>query len=157
MDAETHRIQMAREPRPAGVVAADLAGDEANFPPKLHQQAFDLARSNGLNITIHAGETGIAENVEDSIALLYAQRIGHGTASWKNPDLMSLLKERQITLEMCPTSNVQTRAVRSLAQHPIDRYLKHDLPITVNTDGRTTSPTTLTREYARLVQQFGWG
>jgi len=58
---------------------------------------------------------------------------------------------------MCPTSNVQTRAVSSLAEHPIDRYLKQDLPVTVNTDGRTTSNTTLTREYLKLIPQFGWG
>lgn len=134
-----------------GVSAADLAGDEAHFPPALHQKAFDLARSNGLNITIHAGETGIAENVEDSISLLYAQRIGHGTASWKKPELMSVLKERQITLEMCPTSNLHTKSITALSLHPAKNYLDQGLAVTLNTDNRTVSNITSTEEFERTT------
>lgn len=134
-----------------GVVAADLAGDEANFPPSLHRQAFELARSHGMNITVHAGETGIADNVEKSISLLYAQRIGHGTASRKDPALMSLLKERQITLEMCPTSNLHTKSVPSLALHPTKEYLDYGLAVTLNTDNRTVSDITSTEEFHRVT------
>lgn len=134
-----------------GVVAADLAGDEANFPPALHQKAFDLARSHDMNITIHAGETGIAENVERSISLLYAQRIGHGTASRKDTELMSLLKERQITLEMCPTSNLHTKSVPSLSLHPAKEYLDYGLAVTLNTDNRTVSDITSTEEFHRVT------
>ncbi len=134
-----------------GVVAADLAGDEANFPPALHQRAFDLARSHDMNITIHAGETGIAENIEKSISLLYAQRIGHGTASRKNPELMCLLKERQITLEMCPTSNLHTKSVPSLNLHPAKEYLDFGLAVTLNTDNRTVSDITSTEEFRRAA------
>lgn len=134
-----------------GVVAADLAGDEANFPPALHQNAFELARGHGMNITIHAGETGIADNIEKSISLLYAQRIGHGTASRKNPELMSLLKERQITLEMCPTSNLHTKSVPSLHMHPAKEYLDFGLAVTLNTDNRTVSDITSTEEFNRVA------
>lgn len=140
-----------------GIVAADLAGDEAHFPPKLHQQAFELARSNGLNITIHAGETGIAENIEDSIALLYAQRIGHGTSAWKKPELMALLKERQITLEMCPTSNLHTKSIQALSEHPAKRYLDQGLAVTLNTDNRTVSHITSTEEFQRSVSALQLG
>jgi adenosine deaminase len=75
----------------------------------------------------------------------------------EDPELYPPVRERHIALEMCPTSNVLTRAVRQLADHPIDLYLRLNLPVTVNTDGRTTSNTTLTQEYCRLSQQFGWG
>lgn len=148
-----HSLEHVRRTLPyigQGVVAADLAGDEANFPPVLHEKAFDLARSKGLNITIHAGETGIADNVERSIALLYAQRIGHGTASWKSMELMTLLKERQITLEMCPTSNLHTKSVPSLEAHPIKRYLDEGLAVTLNTDNRTVSDITSSLEFERV-------
>lgn len=139
-----------------GVVAADLAGDEANHAPVIHRKAFELARSHGLNITIHAGETGIAENVQDSIALLYAQRIGHGTASWKNPDLMTLLKERRITLEMCPTSNLHTKSITALNQHPIKNYLDFGLAVTLNTDNRTVSNITLSEEFERVTSALAF-
>ncbi len=137
-----------------GVVAADLAGDEAHFPPTLHEKAFDLARSNGLNITIHAGETGIAENIEKSIALLYAQRIGHGTAARNMPELMALLKEKQITLEMCPTSNLHTKSVSELSMHPVKAYLDYGLAVTINTDNRTVSNITSTAELERVSDAF---
>ncbi len=134
-----------------GVVAADLAGDEAHFPPGLHQTSFELARSHDLNITIHAGETGSAENVQDAITLLYAQRIGHGTASWKNPELMASLKEKQITLEMCPTSNLHTKAITALNLHPAKKYLDQGLAVTLNTDNRTVSNITSSEEFERVT------
>lgn len=134
-----------------GLVAADLAGDEAHFPPALHRAAFDLARSHDLNITIHAGETGSAESVQDAITLLYAQRIGHGTASRKLPALMTLLHDKQITLEMCPTSNVHTKAVANLAEHPVREYLRQGLAVTLNTDNRTVSDITASEEARRVT------
>ncbi len=135
-----------------GVVAADLAGDEAHSPPALHRDAFELARNHDLNITIHAGETGIAQNVEDSIALLYAQRIGHGTASWKKPELLTLLREKQVTLEMCPTSNLHTKAITTLKDHPAKSYLDQGLAVTLNTDNRTVSDITSTEEFERVTR-----
>lgn len=145
-------VRRALPYRGQGLVAVDLAGDEAHFPPALHRKAFELARSQDLNITIHAGETGIAENVQDSIALLYAQRIGHGTASRKLPALMTLLRERQITLEMCPTSNLHTKAVSSLTEHPLKAYLDQGLAVTLNTDNRTVSDITAAEETRRVTE-----
>jgi len=143
--------------RPGKVVGLDLAADEAIHGGSLHRTAFRLARGVRMPRTVHAGEAAGAESIHEAITLLGAQRLGHGVRLEEDATLFEPVREQHIALEMCPTSNVQTRAVRSLAEHPIDRYLKQDLPVTVNTDGRTTSNTTLTREYLKLIHQFGWG
>jgi adenosine deaminase len=142
---------------PGKVVGLDLAADEAVYGGSPHRTAFRLARGVGMPRTVHAGEAAGAESVREAIELLEAQRIGHGVNLQQDPSLFAPVRVRHITLEMCPTSNVQTRAVKTLAAHPIDRYMRYGLPVTVNTDGRTTSNTTLTREFARLSEQFGWG
>ncbi len=142
--------------RPGNVVGLDLAADEAVYGGFPHYTAFRLARGVGMPRTVHAGEAAGAESVREAITLLGAQRLGHGVRLEEDPALFAPVREQYITLEMCPTSNVQTRAVSSLAEHPVDRYLKQELPVTVNTDGRTTSNTTLTQEYLKLSQQFGW-
>jgi len=142
---------------PGKVVGLDLAADEAVYGGIPHRTAFRLARGVGMPCTVHAGEAANAESVREAIEELGAQRIGHGVHLQQDPSLFAPIRAQHIALEMCPTSNVQTRAVKSLAQHPIDRYLKYDVPVTVNTDGRTTSNTTLTKEHLSLVRQFGWG
>ncbi len=143
--------------RPGKVVGLDLAADEAAYRGFPHRTAFRLAQGVGMPRTIHAGEAAGAESIREAITLLGAQRLGHGVRLREDPELFQPVRERRIALEMCPTSNVQTRAVAQLADHPIDRYLRQDLPVTVNTDGRTTANTTLTQEYCRLSRQFGWG
>jgi len=142
---------------PSKVVGLDLAADEAAYRGFPHRTAFRLAQGVGMPRTIHAGEASGAESIREAITVLGAQRLGHGVRLEEDPRLFEPVRQQQIALEMCPTSNVQTRAVSSLAAHPIDHYLKQDLPVTVNTDGRTTSNTTLTQEYYKLTQQFGWG
>lgn len=142
---------------PGKVIGLDLAADEARFGGFPHQTAFRLARGVGMPRTVHAGEAAGAESVREAIEVLDAQRIGHGVNLQQDPSLFAPVRVRHITLEMCPTSNVQTRAVKTLAAHPIDRYLRNGLPVSVNTDGRTTSNTNLTREFDSLARQFGWG
>lgn len=137
-----------------GVVAVDLAGNEQDFPPEIHQKAFNLAYDMGYNITIHAGETGIAENIPKSIELLHAQRIGHGIAAAKDPKVMELLKEKNIFLEMCPISNLQTKSVKSIEDYPIRKFLAKGLKVTVNTDNITVSNTSLEREYQLLMEKL---
>jgi len=143
--------------RPGRVVGLDLAAEEALYPGFPHRTAFRLARGVGMPRTVHAGEAAGADSIREAIYVLGAQRIGHGVHLEEDESLYAPVRAQQVALEMCPTSNVQTRAVRRLADHPIDRYLKLELPVTVNTDGRTTSNTTLTQEYWKLHQQFGWG
>lgn len=139
-----------------GVVAVDLAGGEEGFPPEKHKEAFDLAYEKGYNITVHAGETGRDENIIKSVELLHAQRIGHGIAAIKNPKVMELLKEKDIFLEMCPISNLQTKAVNSIDEYPIREFLNNDILVTVNTDNTTVSNTSLDKEYSLLIEELGF-
>lgn len=133
-----------------GVVGIDLAGDEHNYPPELHKEAFDLAKSLGYRITIHAGETGIASNVTKSIQLLHAERIGHGLYIKDDVDAYTLVKTTCTCLEMCPTSNLNTKAVKTIADHPLPKFIEDGIVATFNTDNRTVSDTTLSHEIALL-------
>ncbi|WP_194190725.1 adenosine deaminase [Clostridium chrysemydis] len=129
-----------------GVVAIDLAGgEELNFCKKF-KRAFDYGRSLGYKVTIHAGETGHAINVKEAIELLGAERIGHAVAIENDSDIYNLVKENNIVLEMCPTSNVQTKAVTEYKNHPVKKFLESGLLVNVSTDNRTVSDVTLTEE-----------
>jgi len=143
--------------RPGKVVGLDLAADEALYPGFPHRTAFRLARGVGMPRTVHAGEAAGPASIREAILLLGAQRLGHGVRLAEDESLFQTVIDQHIALEMAPTSNVQTRAVRSLADHPIARFMRLGLPVTVNTDGRTTSNTSLTQEFVRLSDQFGWG
>lgn len=139
------------------VCGLDLAGDEARYAGAPHRAAFELARSAGLRRTVHAGEAAGAESIREAIEVLGAERIGHGVRIEESPDLIEYVHEQGITLEMCPLSNYQTRAVSSLATHPINGLLRKNVRVTVSTDGRTVSLTTVTSEFERLEKLFGWG
>jgi adenosine deaminase len=139
------------------VCALDLAGDEARYIGAPHAEAFALAKREGLRHTVHAGEAAGAESIREAIDLLGAERIGHGVRIAESPELQDRAKATHLPLEMCPLSNVQTRAANSLLQHPIHRLFREGLHITVNTDCRTVSHTTLTREFQRLENTFHWG
>lgn len=133
-----------------GVVAMDLAGNEHDYPPEESKEVFDLAKSLGYHITIHAGETGREENIIKSIEITHAERIGHGMYAYKNSDIYRILKEKNITLELCPTSNLNTNAVDSLEDHPIRKYFDEGISVTVNTDNMTVSKITLEKEMYNL-------
>ncbi|HTG69955.1 MAG TPA: adenosine deaminase [Candidatus Udaeobacter sp.] len=138
-----------------GVVAVDLAGDEASFPAQLFLQLFEEAQTLGLPITIHAGEAAGAENVHVAITDLGAVRIGHGVRMLEDPEVVALVKERQIPLEMCPVSNIQTKAVSDWGSYPLRRYLEQGIIVTVNTDNMTVSDTSLQKEYEQLIEHCG--
>ncbi|AIY84320.1 adenosine deaminase [Clostridium baratii str. Sullivan] len=129
-----------------GVVALDLAGGEEKGFVHKFVDAFKLAREYGYKVTIHAGETGFAENVSDAINLLKAERIGHGVAILNDTDVYKLVKDNNIVLEMCPKSNVQTKAVQEYSEHPIKKFLDDGLCVNLSTDNRTVSNVTLTEE-----------
>ncbi len=139
------------------VCGIDLAGDEARYPGTPHRAAFDLARDAGLRRTVHAGEARGAESIQEAIEVLGAERIGHGVRIEESPKVLEYVREHAIPLEMCPLSNYQTRAVSSLAGHPIDRLLRKNVCVTVSTDARTVSQTTVTSEFERLEKLFDWG
>ena len=137
-----------------GVVAVDLAGNEADFPPIIHKKAFDYAFSEGFQITIHAGETGSHENIITSINDLKATRIGHGVNAINDHRTINLLLEKNITLEVCPTSNIQTKAYENYSDHPFKKFLDLGIPVTLNTDNMTVSNTTLNKEYLIMKETF---
>jgi adenosine deaminase len=139
------------------VCALDLAGDEARFSAAAHAEAFALARAEGLRRTVHAGEAAGAESIREALDVLGAERIGHGVRIEESAEVEEAVKNAAVTLEMCPLSNVQTRATSSLANHPLDRLLRNGVRVTVSTDARTVSLTTVSAEFDRLAQTFGWG
>jgi len=141
----------------SGVVALGLGGLEAGNPPELFQEAFDRARAAGLPAVPHAGETAGAESVRGAIRTLKAQRIGHGVRCLEDPGLVAELRDRQIPLEVCPTSNVCLGVAPSLAEHPLPRLCDEDLYVTINSDDPSMFNTTLTDEYLRAAQILDCG
>ncbi len=150
-------LELALAYRSQGVVGVDLAGDEINYPAYRLAHLFRRARQEGLGVTIHAGEVGGASNVRDAVLLFYAQRIGHGIRTLENSEVLRLVREREIALEVCPTSNLQTGAVRSLSHHPLPDMLVLGLRATLNTDDPSISDTTLTDEYLVAMTTLGLG
>ncbi len=140
-----------------GVVGFDLAGAEADNPPKDHQAAFDLIRNNNVNLTIHAGEAYGPESIHQAIHMCGAHRIGHGTRLREDGDLLNFVNDHRIPLEVCVTSNVQTRACDSFESHPLPFYMSYGIRCTINTDNRLVTDTTMTEEYWRCVQHFNLG
>lgn len=131
-----------------GVIAVDLAGPEDEGFAHKFINAMNLANEYGYKITVHAGEAGSAQNVLDSIQLLHADRIGHGVRTIESEDIYRLVREKNVLLEICPTSNVQTKTVDSLEEHPLIKYFYDGTIFSVNTDNRTVSGTTETDEYS---------
>ncbi|MDX1577546.1 MAG: adenosine deaminase [Gemmatimonadota bacterium] len=132
-----------------GVVAFDLAGAEYNYPAKKHKNAFYMVRNANIGATIHAGEAYGPESIHQAIHYCGAQRIGHGTRLYEDPDLMTYVNDFRIPLEICLTSNVQTRAVPDFESHPVRRYYDEGLVVSLHTDNRLMSRTTVTEEYVR--------
>jgi adenosine deaminase len=138
------------------VTALDIAGDEAGHPLDPHIAAFQCARELGLCRTAHAGEAAGAASVWQSLRELDPSRIGHGVRSVEDAALIEHLRGKQIHLEICPASNVQTRAVASYREHPIAQLRQAGVSLGISTDARTITNTTLEQEYARLSKHFGW-
>ena len=139
-----------------GVVAFDLAGAEYNYPAKKHREAFYRIVNANIAATIHAGEAYGPESIHQALHYCNANRIGHGTRLFEDPDLMQYVNDFRIPLEICLTSNVQTRAVPSFEQHPLRQYYDQGLVVTLNTDNRLMSATTVTDEYWRAHQYLGF-
>lgn len=134
-----------------GVVAVDLAGDEQTFSARPFRPLFERALHAGLGITIHAGEWGGAENVRDAIEHLGASRVGHGVRLLEDSTLLPLLIEREVVLEICPTSNVQSGVVADFSAHPLPQLLRQQVRTTINTDDPLVSNITLSDEIERVV------
>lgn len=141
--------------RDRGIVALDLAGDEARFPGELFVDHYRKAREAGLHVIAHAGEAAGPESVRQAVLGLEAERIGHGVRSVEDPEVIDLLLERGIPLEVCPTSNVQTSTVPDLASHPLPALLARGLTVTLNTDDPSISGIDLAHEYRIAEEALG--
>ncbi|MBP1162954.1 adenosine deaminase [Rhodococcus sp. PvR044] len=154
--------------RDRGVVGFDIAGAEAGHPPSRHLDAFEYMRTSNAHFTIHAGEAFGLPSIHEAIAFCGADRLGHGvritdditvasdgTASLGR--LANYVRDKRIPLELCPSSNVQTGAVESLEKHPFDLLARERFRVTVNTDNRLMSATSMSEEMLKLVTTFGYG
>jgi adenosine deaminase len=150
----TARLALAFRER--GVVGLDLAGDEAAFPIETHIPVYEQAAGAGLPTTAHAGEALGTESFLDTLCLLSPRRIGHGVRSIEDPELLKHLSREGVHLEVCPGSNIQTGIYPNLAAHPLDRLLRAGIPLSINTDGRGLTGTTLSQEYRQIQATFGW-
>jgi adenosine deaminase len=138
-----------------GLTGWDLAGGEEQFPdPELHREAFEEARDGGLRITVHAGEWGGADQVRRALAL-EPERIAHGPVAIDDGDLCRELIARNVTLDLCPSSNWQAGIVPSIADHPLGRLHRLGVPVTLSTDDTTVSDLSLTDEYERALDEIG--
>jgi aminodeoxyfutalosine deaminase len=140
-------VQYAAKYRDRGVVGVGLGGPEAGHPPEPYAPAFELARSEGLASVPHAGEAAGAESVWGALNALHADRIRHGIRAEEDPALVRELGARGIVLDVCPISNLRTRVVTSLAEHPLPRLVAAGLPCSISTDDPAMFDTDLTREY----------
>ena len=139
-----------------GVVAFDLAGAEYNYPAKKHRDAFYTVLNHNVNATIHAGEAYGPESIHQALHYCGAHRIGHGTRLIEDAELMQYVNDHRIPLEICLTSNVQTNAVPSFSEHPVRRYFDEGLVVSLHTDNRLMSGTTVTEEYVRAWKHLGF-
>jgi adenosine deaminase len=154
-----HAMEMAELAvayRDRGVVAFDLAGGELGNPAHVHAPAFDFARNSNLAVTVHAGEGDGAHSIHEAVHRCGANRIGHGTRLQEDPALEAYVIDRQIALEVCPTSNVQTRVANTFAEHPLARYVSLGAVVTINTDNTLVSGVSLTDEYMHCAQHLGY-
>ncbi|MEO7457417.1 MAG: adenosine deaminase [Gemmatimonadaceae bacterium] len=142
--------------RHKGVVGFDLAGGEAGYPAKAHSKAFEFARCHDLACTCHAGEGDGAESVREAVHVCGANRVGHATRLIEDTSLTDYCNDRRIALEICLTSNVQTRAVDSYQAHPFREYYDRGLNVVLNTDNRLMSGVTLTDEYLHASKDIGF-
>ncbi len=166
MDVSLEMAELAVDFRERGVVGFDLAGEEGGFPPKKHVEAFHYIQRQNFNITIHAGEGFGKESIWQAIQYCGAHRIGHGTRliddialadgkAVQLGDLAQYVLDKRIPLEICLLSNVHTGAARSLSEHPFKIFYQEKFRVTLNTDNRLMSDTTMTKEFEAAGDTFG--
>ena len=152
-DLET--LRLVEDFRGTYVAGFDIA-DIAENPVDAHIAAFQYARERGIPCTAHAGESRGVDNVWETLQHLAPSRLGHGVPCLERPELVEHIRKHRIHLEVCPTSNIQTNTFDTYADHPIDRLYRAGISVGLNTDDRTLVNITLSQEYAKLHETFGW-
>lgn len=153
MDTNLSMLKQARELFGEGVVACDLAGDENAYPTSQFVDFSETAKKFGMPFTIHSGECGSIENIKVAIEL-GAKRLGHGIAMAKDEELIRFCAQKRIGVELCPTSNLQTKAVLSMEEYPFRKFWDAGVLLSVNTDNRTVSGTSMTQEMQFLSDRY---
>lgn len=153
MDESLEMLKSAKEHMQNGVVGCDIAGDEKSHTNYEYKQFFDTAKSYNMPFTIHSGECGNANNIVEAVEL-GAKRIGHGIAMAGQKNIIDLCVSRKIGVEMCPTSNLQTKAIDSMANYPFPEFVNSGVSINLSTDNRTVSDTTVTKEWELLDRTY---
>ena len=155
-DESLKTVKLVNEFSEKGVVGFDIAADEAGYPIDNHIEAFTYAKNNNLNITAHAGEAKGSESIWETINKLGAKRIGHGVRCLEDKKLVKFLSENNYHLEICLTSNIKTNTVNSFIDHPINEIYDSSISLSINTDGRAISNTSLSDEYAIAHNELNW-
>jgi adenosine deaminase len=140
-------VDLASECATSGVVGIGLGGDERHFPARGFQRAYARARERGLRRTVHAGEAAGPESIVDAVKLLHAERIGHGVAASGHPEVLALLRDRAVTIDACPTSNIFTAALSKGAAHPLREFLNAGVAVTLSSDDPSFFKTSVAAEY----------
>ncbi|KTD79386.1 adenosine deaminase [Legionella waltersii] len=138
------------------VTGFGLGGDEAKFPPKLFTKTYQIAADAGLECTVHAGEFDSAKGMEEAMDCLPIKRIGHGVRAIYSPDTMTMVKERGIALEVCPTSNIFLGLFKDMASHPLPQLLEAGLKVSINSDDPPFMSTNLANEYRKVQESYSY-
>ncbi|HXW14455.1 MAG TPA: adenosine deaminase [Terriglobia bacterium] len=154
MDHVREVLRWAARYRSQGVVGFGIGGDESAGPARLFPNIFREARDLGLHVVAHAGETCGPESIRDAVELLGAERIGHGLTAIRNAEVMALLRERRIPVEVCPSSNVSTGLIARFEDHPLPKFLKEGLVVTLNSDDPAMFGTSLQEEFLQAARCF---
>jgi adenosine deaminase len=149
-------VRLVQQFKNTHIVGFDIAADEAGYPITNHTKAFQYANAHGIPCTAHAGEAKGPQSVWETVQNFHPSRIGHGVRSIEDTSLIAFLKKKHIHLEICPTSNTQTNIYADIAQHPADQLYRTGVSMSINTDGRTISNTSLQHEYSIMQNLFHW-
>jgi len=155
-DQGMETVELVRKNKGTHVVGFDIAADEAGFPIDNHVKAFQFAKAHNIHCTAHAGEARGPESVWETLRNFHPSRIGHGVRSAEDVQLLSFLKQNNIHLEICPTSNVQVNVFDKIEDHAADKIFNAGVSMSINTDARTISNVTLADEYKLLERIFNW-
>ena len=156
VDQSLQTVKLVKDFSNKNVVGFDIAADEAGFPIDNHIKSFQFARDNNIFCTAHAGEALGADSITNTLKYLKPNRIGHGVRCIEDNSLIEKIKKENIHLEICVTSNMVTKVFNNLKDHPVDFLLNKGISLSINTDGRTISDTTLNKEYVLLNKEFNW-
>jgi adenosine deaminase len=156
VDQSLQTVKLVKDFSNKNVVGFDIAADEAGFPIENHIKSFQFARDNNIFCTAHAGEALGADSVINTLKYLKPNRIGHGVRCIEDNSLIEKIKKENIHLEICVTSNIVTKVFNNLKDHPVNFLLNKGISLSINTDGRTISDTTLNKEYVLLNKEFNW-